>query len=81
MGTTKAPGVAPLFGPTRLAGPNRFRDALIPLSVTPVFFFQKCHDPNLRPKPTRMVDPNRSLVYSDRFHLFYQKHFIYVISF
>ena len=28
-----------------------------------------------------MVDPNRSPVYSDHFHLSYQKHFIYVISF
>ena len=33
--------VAPLFSRTRLAGPNRIRDALIPLNVTPIFFFFK----------------------------------------
>ena len=29
--------VAPLFGPTRLAGPNRIRDALIPLKYSTPF--------------------------------------------
>ena len=73
--------VAPIFGPTRLAGPNQIRDALIPLSsVTPVFFFFKGVATRI-PCPTRMVDSNRSSVYSNRFHLSYQKHFIFVISF
>ena len=77
--------VAPIFGLTRLAGPNQIWDALIPLSsVTPVFFFFKGVATRIAtriPCPTRMVEPNRSSVYSNRFHLSYQKHFIYVISF
>ena len=65
--------VAPLLGPIRLTGSNRIRDALIPLSVTPQFFFKSVA--TRISCPTRMVDPNQIPVYSDRFHLSYQKHF------
>ena len=71
--------VAPLFGPTRLASPNWIRVTRLIIFI--FIFFQKCRDPNPRSDLTRMTNSNRSPVYSDRFHLSYQKHFIYVISF
>ena len=62
--------VAPLFGSIRLVDPNRFRDARLILFIY-LFIFKSVA--TRIPGPTRMVDPNRSPVYSDRFHLSYQK--------
>ena len=68
-------------GPTRLADLNRFRDArLILLFTFYLFVFFKSVATRI-PGPTRMANLNRSPVYSDLFHLSYQKHFIYIISF
>ena len=65
--------VAPLLGPTRMADPNRFRDALLILFIYFLFicfFFKSVANRILG--STRMADPNRSPVYFDRFHLSYQ---------
>ena len=61
--------VAPLFGPTRLADPNWFRDSHLILFI--YLFFLKSVATRI-PGPTRMTDPNRSPIYFDRFHLSYQ---------
>ena len=69
--------VAPFFGPTRLADPNRFRDArliiFVYFSFVCLFVFFFCKSVATRiPSLTRRADTNRSSVYSDRFHLSYQ---------
>ena len=69
----KANVVAPLSSLTRLVNPNRFRDARLILFIylfIKIFFFKNVA--TRIPGLTRMVDPNRSPVYSDRFHLSYQ---------
>ena len=75
------PNVAPLSGPIRLADSNRIRDARLILFVYFLFvcccccflLFYFCKSVATRiPGPTRRADSNRSLVYSDRFHLSYQ---------
>ena len=60
-----------------MADPNRFRDARIILFI--YFFFLFKSVATRIPGPTRMANPNRSPVYSDRFHLSYQN--ILFISF
>ena len=68
--------VAPLFGPTRLAGPKRIKDAcLIPFFYFTfhlfIYLFIFKSVTTRIPGSTRRADLNRSLVYSDCFHLIY----------
>ena len=60
-------------GSTRLASPNRNSRTLVRFFLFTVLF--KFFFKNVKTRifdPTRMVDPNRSLVYSNRFYLSYQ---------
>ena len=76
--------VAPISGPTQLVDSNQFRDArLILLVIFHLFvclfvFFVKGSRPE-SPVLTKRANPNRSPVYSDRFHISYQN--ILFISF
>ena len=75
-GLVKVDNVAPLSGPTRMADPNRIRDARLILFIYLFFFFFS--------KVSRL-DPNAGseleLSLLRPFSFILSKHFIYVISF
>ena len=78
LGLHKGVVVAPLSDSTRMADPNRFRDARLILFIY-LFFFQKCRDPNPWLDPNGGSEPEPDLLRPFSFIL--SKHFIYVISF
>ena len=64
--------IAPLSGPTRLVNPNQIWDACLIFVFTFYLFVFFLSVVTRIPRSTLMVDPNRSPVYSDIFHLSYQ---------